>query len=106
MNIFASLFFMTQSAVLKKPPREAETPGVPYRILPHNQEAEQGLLGALLVDNRAVEKVGDFLKAVHFFMPAHQRIYDAIIKMIDRGQTASPVTLKNYFENVIKVNLL
>ncbi|MGB0719410.1 MAG: replicative DNA helicase [Bdellovibrionales bacterium] len=69
-----------------------------YRILPHNQEAEQGLLGALLVDNRGVEKMGDFIRAEHFFMPAHQRIFTAVQTMIDRGQTASPVTLKNYFE--------
>lgn len=89
---------MIQSTVAKKPAPAAETPSISYRILPHNQEAEQGLLGALLVDNRALEKIGDFLKAVHFFMPAHQRIYDSIVKLVDRGQTASPVTLKNYFE--------
>ena len=69
-----------------------------YRILPHNMEAEQGLLGALLVDNRGLEKVGDYLHADHFFMPAHQRIFSAIQTLADRGQTASPVTLKNYFE--------
>ncbi len=69
-----------------------------YRMLPHNLEAEQGLLGALLVDNRALERVMDFLKPDHFFQPAHQRIYEAISKMQDRGQSASPVTLKNYFE--------
>jgi len=69
-----------------------------YRILPHNLEAEQGLLGALLVDNRATEKMGDFLKAPHFFMPAHQGIFESIMTMIERGQSASPVTLKNYFE--------
>lgn len=69
----------------------------PYRILPHNLEAEQGLLGALLVDNRAMEKI-DFLRPFHFFAPAHQRIFEAIQKLTDRGQTASPVTLKSYFE--------
>ena len=69
----------------------------PYRILPHNLEAEQGLLGALLVDNRAMEKI-DFLKPQHFFAPAHQRIFEAIMKLTDRGQTASPITLKGYFE--------
>lgn len=69
-----------------------------YRVMPHNLEAEQGLLGALLVDNRAMERVGDFLKSHHFFHPAHQRIYAAIQKLIDRGQSASPVTLKGYFE--------
>lgn len=69
-----------------------------YRVLPHNQEAEQGLLGALLVDNRAYEKIGDLLKPEHFFLPVHQRIFTAISQFIDRGQTASPVTLKGYFE--------
>ena len=69
-----------------------------YRTLPHNTEAEQGLLGALLVNNRALEKVGDFLRPEHFFAPAHQRIFEAIAKLADRGQTASPVTLKSYFE--------
>lgn len=69
-----------------------------YRMLPHNMEAEQGLLGALLVDNRSIEKVGDFLKADHFFVPAHKRIYQAIEKLIERGQTATPVTLKGFFE--------
>jgi replicative DNA helicase len=61
-------------------------------------EAEQGLLGALLVDNRAMEKIGDFLRQDHFFVPAHRRIYAAIEKLIERGQNASPVTLKGYFE--------
>ncbi|HEY8190289.1 MAG TPA: DnaB-like helicase C-terminal domain-containing protein, partial [Micavibrio sp.] len=69
----------------------------PYRILPHNLEAEQGLLGALLVDNRALERI-DFLRPIHFFAPAHQRIFDAIMRLSDRGQSASPVTLKAYFE--------
>ncbi len=69
-----------------------------YRILPHNSEAEQGLLGALLVNNRSYEKVADLLKAEHFFMPVHQRIYTAITQFVERGQTASPVTLKGYFE--------
>ncbi len=69
-----------------------------YRMLPHNQDAEQGLLGALLVNNNAYEKVSDLLKAEHFFMPVHQRIYTAITQFVERGQTASPVTLKGYFE--------
>lgn len=78
-------------------PTPAEN-GQSYRTLPHNLEAEQGLLGALLVDNRAVEKISDFLRPEHFYAPAHQRIFEVILKLIDRGQTASPVTLKNYFE--------
>lgn len=69
-----------------------------FRILPHNLEAEQALLGALLIDNRALENVGDIVRAEHFFAPVHQRIFDAITKMADRGQNADPITLKPYFE--------
>jgi replicative DNA helicase len=69
-----------------------------YRLMPHNMEAEQALLGTLLIDNRALEKVGDLLKPDHFYMPAHQRIYKAIQTVIDRGQTATPITLKSFFE--------
>lgn len=70
-----------------------------FRILPHNLEAEQSLLGALLVDNRAMENVGDIVRAQDFYAPVHQRIFDAILKLADRGQHADPVTLKPYFEN-------
>lgn len=69
-----------------------------YRELPHNLDAEQGILGAILCDNRAMERVSDFLRAPHFFMPAHQRIFESIVTLIERGQTANPVTLKGYFE--------
>src|SRR5215469_727298 len=64
------------------------------RQMPHNADAEQGLLGALLIDNRAYEKVSDFLKPEHFYAPAHGRIYGIIAKLIERGQIASPVTVK------------
>lgn len=80
---------------------EDKSDGTPYRSLPYNLEAEQGLLGSLLVDNRGFEKVSDFLRPHHFFVPAHQRIYSSIMTLIDRGQNASPVTLKNYFEKDI-----
>ncbi len=69
-----------------------------YRTPPHNLEAEQALLGAMLVNNRTHEKVGDFLFAEHFANPVHGRIYEAAVKLIERGQMANPVTLKAYFE--------
>jgi len=72
--------------------------GDSYRTMPHNEEVEQALLGALLVNNRALEKVLEFLKAPHFYNPVHGRIYEAIVKFIERGQDASPATLKVYFE--------
>jgi replicative DNA helicase len=45
-----------------------------YRMLPNNLEAEQGLLGALMLDNRPLETVSDFLRPHHFFVPVHQRV--------------------------------
>lgn len=72
--------------------------GPAYRTQPHNLEAEQGLLGAILINNLAFEKVSDFLFPPHFFDPLHQRIYDAICKLIGRGQIANPVTLKPFFD--------
>ncbi len=68
------------------------------RTPPQNVEAEMGLLGAVLSNNRAYERVQDFLRAEQFTDPAHARIYAACETLIDRGQLASPVTLKNYFE--------
>ena len=65
---------------------------------PFNLEAEQGLLGALLVENKRIEDISDFLKPDHFYAGAHARIYEAIITINTRGQAATPVTLKTYFE--------
>ncbi len=69
-----------------------------YREMPHNNEAEQGLLGMLLVNNEAVNDIADFLQAEHFYQPVHGKIYEAITTLVNRGQQANPVTLKNYFE--------
>lgn len=72
--------------------------------LPHNNEAEQGLLGSLLVDNRGVEQIGDFFKPEYFYTPVHARIYEAILHFTEAGQNASPVTLKGFFENDADLN--
>lgn len=71
---------------------------VDYRVMPHNEEVEQALLGALLVNNRTLEKISEFLRPEHFYSAVHGRIYEAIVKFVERGQDASPATLKNYFE--------
>ena len=63
----------------------------PLRALPHNIEAEQGLLGSLLRNNRAYEKVAEFLRPDHFANVVHGRIYEALGRLIDRGQIADPV---------------
>jgi len=61
-------------------------------------EAEQDLLGAILIDNRAAHMVSDFLRAEHFSEPVHGRIYDMSLNMISRGNVADPVTLNSYFK--------
>ena len=67
------------------------------RAMPHNLEAEQALLGALLMDNATVEKINDSLREDHFYDPLHRRIFAAISNLTSRGQLANPVTLKSYF---------
>ena len=68
------------------------------RVMPHNLEAEQGLLGMLLIDNRHIESVDDFLLPQHFCWPVHGRLFEAIQRVSSEGRNASPVTLKEYFE--------
>ncbi len=80
------------------PLQEATTETPSYRSPPSNLEAEQALLGALLVNNEAASLVSAFLLPEHFFLPVHGRIYDAVLRMVERGQIANPVTLKHYFE--------
>lgn len=67
--------------------------------LPRNIEAEAAFLGALLIDNRIVEDVSIKLQPEHFFEPLHGRIYEQILKLIDRNMLVTPVTLKPFFEN-------
>lgn len=69
-----------------------------YRTPPHNAEIEAALLGAVLTNDRAYEKVADFLQAAHFFEPVHGRIYEAAARLIERGQVASPATLSHFFD--------
>ena len=68
----------------------------PYRSAPHNIEAEQALLGAVLVNNEALYRVADFLEPEHFFEPIHQKIFDIARSLIRAGKLATPVTLKTF----------
>jgi replicative DNA helicase len=67
-----------------------------YRTAPHNIEAEQGLLGAILVNNDAFYRVSDFLEPKHFFEPIHQLIFETAASLIRAGKVATPVTLKTF----------
>ena len=70
-----------------------------YRQAPHNLEAEMALLGAILVNNEACDRVAGFLQPEHFHEALHARIYEAASILIRGGKLASPVTLKTYFDN-------
>lgn len=71
--------------------------GTPTREAPHNLEAEQALLGAVLANNEALNHVGTNLMAEDFYALIHQRIYKAIQQFNDKGLIANPVTLKHHF---------
>jgi replicative DNA helicase len=66
--------------------------------VPANIEAEQALLGALLYDNAAYERLSDLLQGRHFFEPFHQRLYSAIEDHIRKGQLAEPIVLMERFK--------
>src|SRR6266404_3292130 len=84
---------VTDSNVLKLAP-DTGTPA--YRSAPHNIEAEQSLLGAILVNNDAFYRVSDFLEPKHFFEPIHQTIFETAGSLIRMGKVATPVTLKTF----------
>ena len=83
----------TDSNVLKLAP---DAPNPAYRSAPHNIEAEQGLLGAILVNNDAFYRVSDFLEPKHLFEPIHQTIFETAASLIRMGKVATPVTLKTF----------
>src|SRR6476660_2212956 len=84
---------LTDSHVLKLAP----DPGTPvFRSAPHNIEAEQSLLGAILVNNDAFYRVSDFLEPKHFFVPIHLISFQAAGSLIRMGKVATPVTLKTF----------
>ncbi|WP_127145817.1 replicative DNA helicase [Pelagibacterium montanilacus] len=67
-----------------------------YRLAPHNIEAEQALLGAILVNNEAFYRVSDFLEPIHFYEAVHREIYEVCGKIVRSGKTATPITAKTY----------
>ena len=76
--------------------RKLAAPEPQYRSAPHNIEAEQALIGAILVNNEAFYRVSDFLEPSHFYEPIHQQIYELASQLIRAGKIASPVTLKTF----------
>ena len=83
--------------------KQVEEPAPLYRSAPHNIEAEQALLGAILVNNEAFYRVSDFLEPVHFFEPIHQQIYRLARDLIRAGKLATPVTLKTFLDASVDI---
>src|SRR5271165_1717535 len=73
--------------------------GLSQRLPPSNLQAEQALLGALLANNKAYERVSEFLIPEHFVDPVHGRIFQSIARRIEAGQLADAITLKAEFEH-------
>jgi replicative DNA helicase len=89
---------MSESDVLILPKALAGSSAVPEQKLPSNIEAEAAFLGAVLIDNRVIEELRTPLRPDHFFESLHERIYERVLTLVERNATASPVTLKPYFE--------
>jgi replicative DNA helicase len=66
------------------------------RLAPHNLEAEQALLGAVLINNEVFDRVADYLRPEHFYEAVHGRIFDTMTKLLRAGKVATPITLKTY----------
>ncbi len=67
-----------------------------FRAAPQNVEAEQALLGAILVNNEAFFRVSDFLEPIHFFEPVHRTIFQVAAELIRANKIANPVTIKTF----------
>ncbi len=89
---------MDNTLQFKKPASVAALPDLETVDIPINLEAEQALLGAILLNNDAYDRVSNILKPEHFGESVHARIFDAAAKLIGAGKLANAITLKNYFE--------
>ena len=67
--------------------------------LPSNIEAEQALIGSVLVNNDIIDEVASIVNEKEFYDPLHSKIYSLIEKLHNKGMIANPITLKNSFEN-------
>ena len=70
-----------------------------FKELPNNVEAEQSVIGSILVSNEIFDEINTVVSSINFYDPMHQKIFSAIESLIYKGMLANPITLKNYFEN-------
>jgi replicative DNA helicase len=70
-----------------------------FKELPNNVEAEQAVIGSILVSNDIFDEISTFISSINFYDPMHQKIFEALESLIYKGMLANPITLKNYFED-------
>jgi replicative DNA helicase len=70
-----------------------------FKELPNNIEAEQAVIGSILVSNDIFDEISTIISNINFYDPMHQKIFEAIESLIYKGMLANPITLKNYFED-------
>ena len=71
-----------------------------FKELPNNIEAEQAVIGSILVSNEMFDEISIIIDSAHYFHdPMHQKIFESIENLIYKGLLANPITLKNYFED-------
>ncbi len=88
---------MSDIATLR--PAAAPAPAATPEALPHNIEAEQQLIGAILVNNDIYDRIASLIRSEHFFDPVHARIFEIASARIQKNALASPVTLKAFMED-------
>jgi replicative DNA helicase len=70
-----------------------------FKELPNNIEAEQAVIGSILVSNDIFDEISTIISGINFHDPMHQKIFEAVESLIYKGMLANPITLKNYFED-------
>ncbi len=70
-----------------------------FKELPNNIEAEQAVIGSILVSNDIFDEISTIISSINFYDPMHQKIFESIESLIYKGMLANPITLKNYFED-------
>ena len=70
-----------------------------FKELPNNIEAEQAVIGSILVSNDIFDEINTIISSINFYDPMHQKIFEAVENLIYKGMLANPITLKSYFED-------
>ena len=70
-----------------------------FKELPNNTEAEQAVIGSILVTNEIFDEINTIISSANFHDPMHQKIFSAVENLVYKGMLANPITLKNYFED-------